>query len=61
MKYILTFWAFWPGTGAERLIVEPFDTLLDCEAAAERLWEKVQSDGATNYEVECAILEEMEV
>ena len=60
MKYILTFWAFWPGTSAEGLIVEPFNTISECERAGEELWEKVQADGATDYEVECAILEEME-
>lgn len=60
MKYILIFWVFWPGTSPEGLTVEPFNTFSECELAAERLWEIVQADGATNYEAHCDILEIVE-
>lgn len=60
MRYILIFWAFWPGTGSEGMIVEPFNTLSECELAAERMWEIVQADGVTSYEAYCDILEIVE-
>ena len=60
MKYILIFYAFWPGTSSEGMIVEPFDTLSECELAAERMWEVVQADGVTSYEAYCGILEIVE-
>ena len=60
MKYILVFLVFWPGTSSEGMTVEPFDTLSECELAAERLWEIIQADGATSYEAHCEILEIVE-
>lgn len=60
MKYALIFWAFWPGTSSEGMIVEPFDTFSECEAAAERMWGIVQSDGANDYQAHCGIIQEME-
>ena len=60
MKYILIFLAFWPRTSSEGLTVEPFNTLSECELAAERLWGIVQADGATSYEAHCGILEIVE-
>jgi hypothetical protein len=60
MKYILIFYAFWPGTSSEGMIVEPFDTLSECEAAAERMWKIVQADGASSYQADCGILKIVE-
>ncbi len=60
MKYILIFWVFWPGPSSEGIIVEPFNTLSECQLAAERLWEAVQADGAASYEAHCGIIEIVE-
>lgn len=61
MKYILIFFAFCPGVHSEGMTVEPFNTLSECQLAAERLWEVVQLDGAVGYRSHCGILREMEV
>lgn len=61
MKYALIFWAFWPGTSSEGMIVESFNSLSECEAAAERMWGVVQSDGATSYEAHCGVVEAQEI
>ena len=63
MQYILILWVLWaePYPHYETVIVEPFNSIEECNETGTALGEATKADGAEGYTIFCELDSSMEV